>query len=83
MQRNSKLDCLVPAAQQRWSDDFLAKSPVDNYNTPKSAPEEWWNGIKVNSIDIFAGEAELLFDDIVEFGASLKVCLYSHPRFTC
>ncbi|KIX97477.1 uncharacterized protein Z520_06929 [Fonsecaea multimorphosa CBS 102226] len=71
--KNFKKDALAPVAVRTWSDNFMTKSPVDNWNQPTEAPADWWKDIKVDSVAIVGGQNEVLMDDIRELAERMKV----------
>ncbi|KIW63185.1 hypothetical protein PV04_10051 [Phialophora macrospora] len=70
---NHKKDALDPATVRIWSDNFMGKTPNDNWSQPAEAPAEWWKGLKVDNIAMTAGENEVLRDDIRALIENIKV----------
>jgi acetyl esterase/lipase len=70
---NHKKDALDPATVRIWSDNFMGKTPNDNWSQPAEAPAEWWIGLKVDNIAITAGGNEVLRDDIRALAENIKV----------
>ncbi|OCT46171.1 putative acetyl-hydrolase [Cladophialophora carrionii] len=70
---NHKKDALDPATVRIWSENFMGKTPNDNWSQPAEAPAAWWKGLKVDNIAITAGGNEVLRDDIRVFAENIKV----------
>jgi acetyl esterase/lipase len=74
---NEQKDCVSQSAGKAWSAAFLAcpwphHAASDYYNQAVTAPPEWWEGLKVESVLIVAGADEVLVDGIMEFKENLE-----------
>ncbi|OAL27827.1 ATP-dependent RNA helicase DDX54/DBP10 [Fonsecaea nubica] len=69
---NTAKDCLDVQPLQEWSQLFLGRAGLDNYNVPLMAPSDWWAPLKDHKFCVIAGGNELFIDDIVEFVEKLK-----------
>jgi acetyl esterase/lipase len=74
---NKYKDCIGPIAVKQWSSAFMGcpwphTSANDYYNQAITAPESWWEGLKVEEILVVAGEEEVLIDGITEFDGKLR-----------
>ncbi|KAF4979216.1 hypothetical protein FZEAL_4525 [Fusarium zealandicum] len=64
MKTNSNKDVLEAAALDYWAGNFLGDSEPDPWNSPLTAPAEWWSNLPVDRILVTYGDNELLRDDI-------------------
>jgi len=74
---NAYKDIIDPRAVRQWADAFIGEAypyptKSDYYNQPITAPESWWDGLKVQEILVLAGEQEVLVDSIKEFEGKLR-----------
>ncbi|KAJ9605374.1 hypothetical protein H2200_010031 [Cladophialophora chaetospira] len=74
---NYRKDALDPKTVRVWSNNFMGKTPNDDWSQPAEAPAEWWKGLKVDHLAITAGEDEILRDDIRVLAEKIKV---HYPR---
>ncbi|PGH15484.1 hypothetical protein AJ80_05501 [Polytolypa hystricis UAMH7299] len=79
MHSNEGKDTLRRSSLAYWAKNFLDGAEVDAWNTPLSAPSEWWADLKVEDILVTYGEDELMRDDITTFCATLQA---HHSRIT-
>ncbi|MCJ1472658.1 hypothetical protein MMC13_001307 [Lambiella insularis] len=55
-----------------WKNNLLNGRPVDNYNSPATAPAEWWTGLMLEDVLIVAGGDEAPVDDVEMVGNNVK-----------
>ncbi|KAJ9264416.1 hypothetical protein DTO212C5_7142 [Paecilomyces variotii] len=79
METNKDKDIICPSALAYWGQNVLSGAKVDPWNTPLSAPRQWWSDLKVGDILILYGGDEVMHDDAAEFSSILKA---AHPRTT-
>ncbi|KEZ43632.1 hypothetical protein SAPIO_CDS4230 [Scedosporium apiospermum] len=72
MKSNAGKDLLDLVTLRKWSDNFMAGTDLDFYNTPLTAGEDWWEGIAASEIAVIAGGDEIFVDDIRCFVEKLK-----------
>lgn len=53
-------------------EEYPYPSKSDYYNQAITAPENWWEGLKVEEVLVVAGEEEVLVDGIKEFEGKLR-----------
>jgi acetyl esterase/lipase len=63
MKSNEHRDILSAAALVYWAQNFLGGSAPDPWNSPLTAPTEWWSNLPIDDMLITYGEDELLRDD--------------------
>ncbi|KAL5338258.1 Alpha/Beta hydrolase protein [Aspergillus crustosus] len=57
---------------------FLGDAPIDNYNTPLTAPPDWWQNLPVHNLYSVAGEYEMLRDDVITWSSTVQI---HNPHF--
>lgn len=67
--RNAWKDILPIALVDRWSGKFMGGAPRDSYNSPLTAPRDWWSGLNgiLSKVYVCGGSDEVLIDDIIKF----------------
>ena len=53
-------------------EDYPFPTKSDFYNHPITAPDNWWEGLKVQEVLIVAGGGEVLIDGIKQFEGQLR-----------
>lgn len=74
--RNANKDCIGVGAGKQWSSAWIGEAwphtqISDYYNQAITAPESWWEGLKVDKALMVAGGEEVLVDGIKKFAAKL------------
>lgn len=89
MTTNKYSDALPTKSLKLWSEAFMGRASVDEYNNPLTAPSDWWKNCMVERVLILAGREELFVDDIEAFAEKFKVrelarnCLLPGRVSTC
>ncbi|KAL5358859.1 Alpha/Beta hydrolase protein [Aspergillus floccosus] len=76
MVANSEKDLVVQEFLLSCAESFLGNDSRDNddfYTVPLNAPSEWWKEVKVQNLEIVAGEFEIFRDDILALAEKIKV----------
>lgn len=76
MSANSEKDLVVQEFLLSCAESFLGNGNQDKddfYTVPLNAPPEWWKEVKVQSLEIVAGEFEIFRDDILALARKIKV----------
>ena len=73
--RNAYTDLLSGDFLSIYAEAFMGDAPVDAYNQPFTAENEWWKGLEsvVEDMLITAGTQEILVDDIKDFVSRITV----------
>ncbi|KAK4237956.1 Alpha/Beta hydrolase protein [Achaetomium macrosporum] len=72
-------DIVTPDSLAYWARNLLAGAEADPWNSPLSAPREWWADLPVEDVLVTYGGAELFRDDVARLGEVLRS---EHPRTT-
>ncbi|KAL2871671.1 Alpha/Beta hydrolase protein [Aspergillus lucknowensis] len=76
MAANSEKDLVVQEFLLSCAELFLGNDNRDKddfYTVPLNAPPEWWKEVKVQNLEIVAGEFEIFRDDILALAQKIKV----------
>jgi acetyl esterase/lipase len=77
--KQQQLDIVTPDALAYWARNLLAGAEADPWNSPLSAPREWWADLPVDEVLVTYGGAELFRDDVARLGEVLRS---EHARTT-
>ena len=80
-ERNIRSDLLAKGIGAKWSEDYLKGKPTSSYAEAVTAPESWWDGVKVEQLLCVAGANEPLIDPITEWVKKYKVRSTSRRLF--
>ncbi|KAI3394331.1 hypothetical protein diail_2883 [Diaporthe ilicicola] len=74
VESNKQNDLLSASSLEYWAKNFLGGAAADPWNSPFTAPPEWWIDLPVKKILLTYGERELLRDDAVQLSEMLQKC---------
>ncbi|KAK4099720.1 alpha/beta-hydrolase [Parathielavia hyrcaniae] len=78
-QGGSNQDIVTPYSLAYWARNLLGGAEADPWNSPLSAPREWWADLPVDELLVTYGGAELFRDDVARLAEVLRS---EHPRMT-
>lgn len=80
MTANKEKDILSTAGLEYWAQNFMGGASPDYWNSPLTAPLEWWDDLPIDDVLLVYGEDELLQDDTITFSEKLTVVSPAHHR---
>lgn len=73
----AKQDVITPAGLAYWAQNLLGAADTDPWNSPLSAPTEWWGDLPVDEMLVTYGKDELFRDDVSRLGEMIRA---AHPH---
>jgi acetyl esterase/lipase len=67
-----KRDIITPDSLAYWARNLLGGAEADPWNSPLSAPREWWADLPVEEVLVTYGGAELFRDDVARLADILR-----------
>jgi acetyl esterase/lipase len=67
-----KQDIITPSALTYWARNLLADGEADPWNSPLSAPRDWWGDLPVDDVLVTYGGSELFRDDVARLVEMLR-----------
>ncbi|KAH8800923.1 Alpha/Beta hydrolase protein [Xylogone sp. PMI_703] len=65
-------DTLTPKGTERWASAYRGAAKRDPYNSPVTAPKEWWRTVPIQKMLIVGGADEFLAGAIIEISSKIK-----------
>lgn len=72
MEANEHKDIVTNDSLEYWARNFFGDAPIDPWNSPLTAPVEWWTGLPVGDILITYGDNEMFRDDATRLCETLQ-----------
>ncbi|KAB5536311.1 Alpha/Beta hydrolase protein [Coniochaeta sp. 2T2.1] len=65
------LDLITASRLAYWASNILDGAKADSWNSPLTAPKDWWETLPVDELLVTYGKDELLRDDVARLGELL------------